>query len=98
MIITCLGHKRDMRGKHHIYGLLQYENIEGTKVYLQFWGECKSAHIHFRELTFWDLPAVPRRIEEKGYRPLLADRLERSFPKVIDTINQELLVRAIRGT
>lgn len=93
--IEWLVHKRDMRGKNHIYGAIRTKDYR----YFRIYGECSSANIHMREMFFaYESPKYPTMSNKlrEGYKIIDNGSVKNKFPKVVEDIDMQFSLQVLK--
>ena len=92
---SWVAHKRDMRGKNHLYGLIQTDDQR----YFRLWGECKSARIHLREEFFGygrNSRITAKNKLDDGYKMISTDKIKTSFPDAYNDIGMQFAMKVLK--
>ncbi len=93
-VFSWVGHKRDMRGKHHIYGFLMFDNR-----HFKIHGECSSACMHIIE--YFPYYEMSRRCAvdkmKDGYKTINSDTLFKQYPKIATEIGMHFAIEKLKS-
>jgi len=91
--LVWMVHKRDQRGKHHLYGTITV----GQDAY-RVYGECKSAHMHMNRIHWsFEIPRSTRSTKlTQGWKDISMERIKSSFPEVIRDIEIQLSMKVLK--